>query len=346
MQNYQNILIVRTDRIGDVVLTTPSIEALRLAYPKARLSIMVTPQTHELVEDNPCLDEVIIYDQKNLHRGFFGFWRFVLNLRKRKFDLSIIFHTKKRTNLICFLAGIPNRIGYKNNKFGFLLTQGIADTRPQGLKHEAQYCLDVLKPLGIVSQDLSLDVSIHPNGQEWLDRFITEYKINPSDKLIAIHASASDPSRCWPSKRFIELMNLIRTHYDCKILLIGQDNAQSTASEILSGYKYPVLNIVGKTRLFEFISLLTRVNILISNDSGPVHLAAGLKTPVISIFARNQPGINPERWRPLGIKSRFVSVPMNMDLDFKKAGNVSSKHLETITAQEVFEAVDALYKLC
>ena len=117
--NYRNILIVRTDRIGDVVLTTPAIEALRKAFPQARISILVTPVTRELVEGNPYLDEVLIDDRKGRHGGVFGFFNLVKTLRKRQFDLAIILHTKKRTNSLCFLAGIPHRVGYKNNKFGF-----------------------------------------------------------------------------------------------------------------------------------------------------------------------------------------------------------------------------------
>ena len=93
-------------------------------------------------------------------------------------------------------------------------------------------------------------------------------------------------------------------------------------------------------------SLLKHCDMLISNDSGPVHMAAAVDTPVVSIFTRNQPGINPERWRPLGEKSRFVSVPPNLQPSFKKAGPLEDKLLQTVEAQEVFALVDDLFKLC
>src|SRR3989338_1410008 len=120
MKQFKNILIVRTDRIGDVVLTTPVISALRENYPHARLSMMVTPQTKDIVEGNPYLDSVIVFDRKEIGRNVGKLLGFILNLRKEKFDSAIIFHTKKITNLICFLAGIPQRVGYRNEKFGFL----------------------------------------------------------------------------------------------------------------------------------------------------------------------------------------------------------------------------------
>jgi len=132
---FKNILVVRTDRLGDVVLTTPAIGALRKAFPKARISMMVSPATVDLLRRNPYLDEVIVYDRFKEHHGLKGYWKFVLELRQKKFDLAVIYHTKRRINLVCFLAGIPSRIGYRNDKFGFLLTHGLPDTRPLGIKH-------------------------------------------------------------------------------------------------------------------------------------------------------------------------------------------------------------------
>ena len=132
MQDYKNILIIRTDRIGDVRLTTPAIHALRKTYPKARISILVAPLTEDLVKGNPDIDEVIVDDRRNQHHGPLGYLKLTRLLKSKNYDLAINFHTKKRTNLLCYLAGIPNRLGYHNKKFGFLLTQKIYDRRPKG----------------------------------------------------------------------------------------------------------------------------------------------------------------------------------------------------------------------
>ena len=143
----RRILVVRTDRIGDVVLTTPAIRALRQAYPEAHIAILVAKSTQALVDGNPDLNDVLVDDRRGRHQGL-GFWRLVSEVRRKRFDLAVIFHTKRRTNLLCFFAGIPERIGYKNDKFGFLLTEQIPDDRPAGTKHESEYCLDMLRPLG------------------------------------------------------------------------------------------------------------------------------------------------------------------------------------------------------
>ena len=154
MEPFKNILVVRTDRMGDVVLTTPAVKALREHFPQAHLTMLVTKNTKDIVVGNKFLDGIIAEDRQGEHRGFWGTLKLINLLRRKKFDLAIVYHTKRRTNYICFLAGIPRRIGYKNDKFGFLLTDPLKDARHLGLKHEAQYCLDVLKEVGIDSKKI------------------------------------------------------------------------------------------------------------------------------------------------------------------------------------------------
>ncbi|MDP8212036.1 MAG: lipopolysaccharide heptosyltransferase II [Candidatus Zapsychrus exili] len=346
MEEYKNILIVRTDRLGDVVLTTPSIKALRNAYPKAQISIIVASATRELLEANPYLDEIIVDDRKGINNGFVGFLRLVDFVRKKKFDLAILFHTKRRTNLLCFLAGIKNRIGYKNNKFGFLLTKPINDERHYGKKHEAEYCLDVLKHIGLESKDLDMHVSVKKESEQWMYSFLHQNKISDDDCFICIHPGASDPAKRWPKNNFAELIDELVKKYNSKIVIVGSSDVRPIAKEILSSINSSILDLSGKTTVGELASLLMRADLLISNDSGPVHLAAALNTPVISIFTRNQPGINPERWKPLGDKSIIVSVkphkPRNI---FQKSQKIDSKDLELIATNEILEAVDSVFKL-
>lgn len=356
MKKFKNILIVRTDRMGDVVLTTPSIKVLRQAYPQARISILVSPATRELIEGNPCLDEVLVDDRQDKHRGLRGFIRLILILRKKHFDLAVIYHTKRRTNLACFLAGIPYRIGYKNNKMGFLLTHPILDERPYGQRHEAKYCLDVLRHLGIDSnaileksvEELAEDlyVAVGQDSQEWAEGFYRQNNIRSGERLIAIHPGASDPSKRWPGHRFSELIDRLAEWYTARMVLIGTSDMRDMAGNIASHVRVPVLDLTGQTTVGQLAALLRRCDLLVSNDSGPVHLAVGVGAPVVSIFTRHQPGINPQRWQPLGKKSRVVSVSLNTGISFKKAGAVDPKYLEAIPTQAVLEAVDSLFKLC
>ncbi len=303
-KTFKNILIVRTDRIGDVVLTTPSIKALRQAYPAARISVLVTPATFDLVNGNPYVDEILVDDRAGRHKGLFGFSRLVRELRLKKFDLAVIYHTKRRYNSACYMAGIPCRLGYKNNKFGFLLTHPIKDTRSLGAKHEAAYCMDVLKAVGIENNDLDMLVPMQKEAEAWALSWMLENNLKPNE-FIAIHPGSSDPAKCWPTENFAKLMDHLAERYPLKIVLIGSPQTATVAAAILQQARLApqFLNLTGKTSLAQTISLLRRARLLISNDSGPVHVAAGVGTGVISLFLRNQPGINSERWKPLGPKS-------------------------------------------
>jgi len=339
----QNILVVRTDRIGDVVLTTPALALLRRAYPAAKISLLVSPLTKDLVEGNPDIDEVLVDERKRLYRGV-GFLRLVSDLRRRKFDLAVIYHTKKRTNVLCFMAGIPRRIGYKNNKFGFLLTHPVSDERHQGLKHEAQYCVDLLKTLGVEGEIPPAKVSLLPEAQYWAAQKLQ--KIPAGSHLIAVHLGASDNSKCWPIEHFAGLMAELQQKYNPEFVLLGAQNTVEKAQALQKRLSFPVLDLTGQTSVAELCAVLNCCRMLISNDSGPVHIADALQLFVVSIFTRNQPGINPERWRPLNPKNRAVFPAPGGSISFADPRRVNPVDMNFLPVKAVFESVDSLYKLC
>lgn len=345
MTPFQKILIIRTDRIGDVILTTPAIKALRRAYPKAFIAILVSASTRDLVLGNTDLDEVLVDDHLGRHQGLTGYIRLIRMLRARKFDVVFNFHTKKRTNLLCFLARIPKRVGYRNEKLGFLLNVPVFDDRASGVKHEASYCLDLLKAVGVNADQLDLYVPLQPRAEEWAEDFIKSLKLARETRLIVIHPGASCPTKKWPVERFVALIQGLQK-YTAKILLVGGSETGSICAQISRSVSCPVIDLTGKISLAQLTSLLKRCQLMISNDSGPVHVASALGVPVVSIFTRDQPGINPERWRPLGPKSLFVAPKVQPKMNFAKGEILDPGYLQMIQPQEVLEAVDSLFKLC
>ena len=342
-EQIDRILIVRTDRLGDVVLTTPSIKALRDHFPRAHITVLIAPGTRPLVEGNPHVDAVIVDDRKKDHRGLMGFFRLIRSIRHRHFDLAIVFHTKRRTNLLCFLAGIRHRLGYRNDKFGFLLNHSVKDERVKGTRHEAQYCLDLLKPLGIECEHLETFISIGVEASDWAGQLFQKEGLR--SPIATVHAGASDPSKQWPPEYFVEVIEHLAERHGCRIVLIGTADQRGVVSEIQKKTGLPFLDMTGRTSVTQLAALLQRCDILVSNDSGPVHLADAVQTPVVSIFTRNQPGINPERWRPLSSRSRWVAPPTGRH--FFPQGRVSNPaELKIIGPQEVIDAVDAVFKLC
>jgi heptosyltransferase-2 len=303
---YKRILIVRTDRIGDVLLSTPVIRALRQAYPQGYLAMMVAPYAQDAVEGNPDLDKVITYDKDGKHKSWLSSFKFAWRLRRQGFDLAVILHPTNRAHIVSLLAGIRRRAGY-DRKFGFLLTDKIKHTKQHGEKHELEYALDLVRYLGITPQDKALFMPIEPESEDWAKELFLREGLKEGDKLLAINPGASCPSKIWPDERFAEVADrLVRDYGFRRVFLIAGPKDISLAEKVAQNMRSPAVNLAGKTSVSQLASLLKRTHLFISNDSGPVHIAAALGVPVVSIFGRNQAGLSPKRWGPTGKRSKAL----------------------------------------
>lgn len=299
----KKILLVRTDRLGDVILSTPVIKNLKLAFPQASIFFMCRPYTKEAVLGNPWLDDVIVYDKYGKHKSFLATIKFSFYLRRKRFDWAIILHPTNRAHLLAFLAGIPFRAGW-NKKLGFLLNKKLTHTKDKGQKHESDYSLDVLRSLDIPIKEKNTYFSIDAQAQSKVEELLRAKGVRENDKFIVIHPCASCISKRWPTGYFIELIRLLKKEINYKIIVVSSENEKEFVKELTDSLE--VIDLCGKLSISELGSLLKKAMLFISNDSGPVHIAASLNTPVISIFGRKNPGLSPTRWRPLGEKSYYI----------------------------------------
>lgn len=304
-KNFKRILIVRTDRIGDVLLSTPVIKTLRDNYPNAYIAIVVGPYAKDIVEGNPYLDAVIIYDKDGKHKSWRRSYKFAQNLKKKKFDLAIVLHPTNRAHLVTFFARILKRIGY-DRKFGFLLTDRIEHTKQLGRKHELEYNLDLLKCIGIEVFDKSLFMPLKEDSENWAQDLLRQYGFSEKDELLAIHPGASCPSKIWPQERFAQVADWLAAKYGFKVLVIAGPRDVALGQGVIESMRVPAVNLAGRTSVSQLASLLKRCRMLISNDSGPVHIASAVGTAVISIFARSQKGLGPKRWGPVNKRDRIL----------------------------------------
>lgn len=326
---------MRTDRLGDVILSTPVIVNLRKFYPDSYIAFMCRPYTREIVDNNPYLDSVIIYDKNKEHKSIFASIKFCLALRKKKFDIVFILNPNNRSNIIAFLAGIPKRIGL-NRKMGYLLTHPIEDKKHEGKKHELEYTLDILKEAGIPIDETSTYFPIKKESQLRIEDLLLAHGIK-NNSFLVIHSSASCPSKRWPQSYFIKLTRLINEKTNLKVIIISAQNEKEFSDKLVK--EKGTIDLRGILNISDIGSLLKRSKIFISNDSGPVHIAASLNVPVISIFGRNDPGLSPARWKPLGEKSFYIHKG-NFCKDCR-AHNCLKDFLclKSITPQEVFDLV-------
>ena len=335
------ILLTRTDRIGDVVLSTPAIKAVRDKYPDAHIAFMVRPYAKDLTFDNPYLDEVIIYDKYGKHKSLLNTILFALNLRKKKFDLAIMLHPTNRVHLIAFLAGIPERIGY-DRKLAFLLTKKTPHAKQEGKKHELDYTLELLEAAGIQAKDKELFVPLHEENVLKAEKLLSEHHVGNDVTLVAVNPGASCASKRWPAGNFAEISDKLAEKYKARILLISDSANREFADKMAAKMKYEPVNLAGRTSVGDMAALISKCKLFISNDSGPVHIASAVKVPVISIFGRNDTGLSPKRWGPTGDKDVFFHKNVGCDPCLAHNCKLGFKCLEAVTPSEVLRAAERL----
>ena len=340
----KKILIARLDRIGDVVLSTPVIKALRDAYPDSYIAMMVRPHAREIVEGNPYLNEVIIYDKEGSHKGAWGNLKFIQELKDRKFDIAVILHPTVRTHMVLSLALIPERIGY-DKKAGFMLTKKIPHTKQFGLKHEADYALDMLRCIGIEPRDRKLCIPVHEESERKVKAVFASNGIRESDTVIAVHPGASCPSKRWSAERFARVADRLTEGYNAKVVIIASEKDRAFGDKVASLMKGPSLNLSGKTSVADLASVLKRAKLFISNDSGPVHIACAVGTPVVDIFGRNDRGLSPRRWGPTGANDVVIHKEVGCEVCLAHNCKLGFKCLDAITVDEVVEAGERILRV-
>lgn len=293
----KNILAVRNDRFGEFLLIIPALKALKEEYPQARLSLAVSAEAKELASLIEGIEVVFVWDEiKN-------------KLRKQKFDCCIIFNPTKEAHIKSFLAGIPIRVGY-NRKWGFLLTHKIEDTKYLGTRHEVICNLELIdlitkKKLFSLESIPALDLRI-PETDKY--DFLKD--------AIAIHPFTSDIIKQWPKERFLELGQRIFSDLGEKVVFVGRSEESFSVDTRL-------IDLINKTTLVELAQVLKQCKLLISCDSGPVHLAASIGIPVVAIFRNDLPGKTAKRWGPWG-EGHIV---------------IEDSSLENISVEDVFSRI-------
>ena len=343
------ILVVRLDRIGDAVLSLPAIQELRNRFPDALISVLLRPQTQELLEGHPAVDEVIAYDyEKGSRHSFpFGYFQLLEEIIRRRFDVAFILHPGIRSTLLPFLAGIPYRIGYKAGP-GFLLSAAVQDNRRTGQKHESDYALDMVRafPPKNAAESSPFSPATLPRifvsgfeSDEMRKRLAAESISCAEEKLIAVHPGASCPSKRWGLERFEILAKQILKEFPHRLVMIGGNEEVEMGRTLTQALGKRAMDFTGKLSLKELAALLGHCELLLSNDSGPVHVAAAVGTPVISLFGRNQAGLSPRRWRPLGSGHAVIQKEVGCVVCLAHECTIEFECLKAIGVEDVLNAV-------
>lgn len=280
----KNVLVRGVNWVGDAVMTLPALRALRKALPEARISLLVKPWVSPLFEQDPHVDETIIYGDK--YQGIIGKIKIAGVLRKKGFCSAILFQNAFDAAFISFFAGIKERVGYNRDARGFLLTAAVPVPRNGQKLHHIYYYLNLLEQLGIKTEFSSpylyLSLAERLSARELLkDTKRPILGINPG----AAYGSA----KRWFPERFAEVANWFLKDTGGSVVIFGGKGEVDIAQEISKLIPEDKLLLAGKTSLRELVSLISECDVFLTNDSGPLHIAYAVGTPLVAIFGSTDP---------------------------------------------------------
>ncbi|HTR81790.1 MAG TPA: glycosyltransferase family 9 protein [Bacteroidota bacterium] len=334
---HRRILIIRPDRIGDVVLTTPLVRSLRQSFPDSYLAMMVHPSNRPLLENNPRIDEILTDDPTGNDKGREGFWKQVSALRQKKFDTGLMPFPRERHAWMMFLGGIRTRVGVGHKIYQMLtLTQSVSRHKYIPLRHEADYMLDLGRKIGAASDNVKPEIFLTEAGKKRAHEYLVSQGIAFQKPLIGVNPLSRGSSPNWTPERYHNLIERLLPRFNVVINLEPHDEKGRAHFADLEKRGAVIL----MQTLREHMASLSQLSLLISSSTGSMHIAAALNIPTVSLFCPLT-ACSPLLWGPLGNRSE-VLLPGEGYCQTRCPGNPKICPLEDIEISQVVERAEAL----
>ncbi|MFH1622458.1 MAG: lipopolysaccharide heptosyltransferase II [Candidatus Omnitrophota bacterium] len=282
MENNR-ILIVEVNWLGDVLFSTPAIRALRKRYPNSYLSVLVHKRCKEVLLGNPNVTEIIVLDEEGMHKTLLGKLKLINQLRNKRFDTVYLFHRSFTRTLICFLSGIKNRIGYYTSQRRFLLTETILPLQ-ETIHRAAHYYYLITKRMPSDTGELYCDFFVSERDSSYMESLLNRENIDFNKKLVVMHPAGNWLPKRWPKENFAKLADELINKFNVNVVFSGGQLEKHNVLDILNLMNNKAINLAGKTTLKQLGALFKRANLVISADSGPLHISIALKRPTVAIF--------------------------------------------------------------
>jgi ADP-heptose:LPS heptosyltransferase len=335
----KRILAIRLDNLGDVLVTTPAIRAIRQSVPDASITLLASGVGAQVGALNPDIDDVIVYPAPWMDP-----WRelpldpdreqgMIAVLREREFDAAVIFSSFRQSPLpaayLCYLAGIPLRLAASIDGPGSLLTT--RHKHPDRMMHEVERGLDLVGAVGMSTTDDRL-VLVPPREAAANIAHLT----SGSRPLVVVHPGCSMPARTYPWELYAEVVSLLVEQLHARVVVTGAEHEQPMVNDLLGRLPLAVRAHVeaeaGTLGFPEFCALIDAADLTITNNTGPMHMSAALATPVIALFALTNP---PEQWGPWRVPHRLLYREVPCRLCYSRICPVDHECLVGVPPQEV-----------
>jgi len=337
LKQVNRILVRGVNWVGDTVLTYPTVENLKTLFPRSHVAILVANELVDLWKTFPSVDEIIPFQKK---RGFRSIWE-DLNLcqvlRERNFDLAVILPRSFRSAFQVSLAGIPIRLGYRDEGRFFFLTHGVFRAEEVLHVHRIHYYQKLLSPLGTIDSHPLPRIFLREEDRKWAEDMLGNLGLLDGRPLIGMNPGATyGLAKCWYPDRFGELGRRLVRKWKSSILLFGKEGERGISQEILRHFQGGGVDLTGKTSLLQLAALLERCRILVTNDTGTMHVAAAVGTPVVALFGSTDPATT----GPWGDRHTVVKKDVPCSPCLKRVCPSDHQCMDLITVDEVEDIVD------
>jgi heptosyltransferase-2 len=345
----KRILVLRYRFIGDTILTVPFLRNLRRAEPTAYIAWVVAPGSADVIKGIPYVDELIYWDpitihadSRGTHRSWKDKWRFIRELRARRFDKAYVLKRSLSSAIIAFLSGARQRVGFDTEGRGFLLTRRVPYRSD---RHEVENFLEVLRADSVSVTDDYLEAWFSPDEERFAGEFLESRGVQAGELLVGIHPFAANQTRAWHEDNFIAVANSLQERFRVRILLFGGTKDAEGGEYLRERITPSPVMAVGATTLRQSMGLLSRCSLLVCNDSGIMHLGAALNIPLVAVFGPQ----SPVKFGPWGkncrvVYGKFPCSPCRQKFFQECAPSLRGKPecLEAVTVQEVLQAIEGL----
>ncbi len=330
----RRILIFNVNWLGDVIFSTATIRNIRRNFPSAFIACVVPSRCYPVLKDNPHLDEVIIYDEKDRHRGLKRQMDFVGVIKSKNFDTVFLLHRSFSRTLICRLAGIKERIGYYTKKRGFLLTKKIPMPKKDSL-HRIDYYLNIVEKAGLRVEDRFTEFFYGDEDEKAIRDFLKRHNIGEGELVIAVNPGGNwDPKR-WPSLNWARLADMLILQLGARVIITGGPQDSKLAESIRGQMREKPIIGCGAFNIKQLGALFRHIRVFITADTGPLHIANAVSCcKIIALFGPTAVDVTgPYPLKEVSVLQKDVGCP----IPCYALGCKDNRCMKAITCEEVFE---------
>ena len=346
----RNVLLVRLDNLGDVLLTTPAFHAVRTSLPEAHLTLLASPVGAQVATLDPDIDDVIVYQAPwmdpwhSLPQDDEREQALISLLKKRQFDGAIIFTSFRQSSLpaayLCYLAGIPLRVAASIDGPGSLLT--MRHKHPERMMHEVERGLDLVGAIGMQTDEDDLALQVPGDAMLAISTMLADLN-SDGRPLIVIHPGCSMPARTYPWEMYVQVIDLLIEQLGAFVVVTGMEDERPLVTQVLAGVKDEhrpaTLALAGVLPFPEFCALIKAADLTITNNTGPMHISAAVKTPVVALFALTNP---PQQWGPWHVSHRQLYHDVPCRICYSRVCPYQHECLRLVSPQTVIDAAAEL----